>query len=61
MEILTSHGIDIVGQYLDRWMNYEEVLCGPETRTKDHKTLVAVPRTKEVMMYSKPVGYLRLA
>lgn len=59
--ILTGNGIPVIGKYTDKWMNDEEFLDNSQRRTKADKSLVVVPETREVLMYSKPVGYVKLA
>lgn len=62
MKILESYQIPIVGRYCDEWMDDGGMLFDmPGTKsTKGDKHLVAVPKTQEVLMYSRPVGYVSL-
>lgn len=60
-ELLESRGIVIVGEYLDGWADGEILLYEPGAKqTKGDKDIVIVPGTREVLMYSRPVGYVKL-
>ena len=54
---LRHHNIPVVGYYLDLWAQGKSLPSGFNEATKD---LVVIPNTKEVILYSKPVGYVKL-
>ena len=56
-KILEKYKIPIVAEYLD---GLSEGESSKDYETKDYKNLVVIPNLQEVLMYSKPVGYLRL-
>ncbi|MBU1204537.1 MAG: hypothetical protein KKA61_01405 [Nanoarchaeota archaeon] len=56
-KILEEYKIPIVAEYLD---GLNEGESSKDYETKDSKDLVVIPNPQEVLMYSKPFGYLRL-
>jgi len=62
-EILEGYGIPVVGEYCDGWMDDDIIGFRPPGKRakKMDKHMVVVPETREVIMYSQPVKYLRLS
>lgn len=60
--ILEKYGIPVVGAYCDGLMDGERLTVDLHGRdsTKADKQLVVIPSTQEVLMYSQPVGHIRL-
>lgn len=54
-EILGKYKIPIVAEYLD---SLNEGESSKDYETKGRKDLIVIPNTQEVLMHSKPVGYL---
>ncbi len=56
-KFLLERGIKIIGSYVDGWQNdtsNDSSRIGP-------KDLLVVPKTREVIMFSEPIGYLQLS
>ncbi|MCP3683458.1 MAG: hypothetical protein GY861_12295 [bacterium] len=62
-DILSEHGIAVVGKYLDKWdedKGPQDIVPG-ERNIKAVKEVVVIPETQEVLLYSDAVGYLNLS
>ncbi len=71
-KILDGYDIPVTGGYLDyhgtpdnrvpdlSWLDDCNILTNPIKKI-EHKHVIVIPDTQEVLMYSKPVGYVKLA